>query len=90
VAGHDPRDIKLADIARSIHVEKYVWIGGNSTIIANMDYKIDRETILTIGEGAIVAAGAVVTKNVSPWTVVAGIPTKEIKKGQLTEHVKYL
>jgi acetyltransferase-like isoleucine patch superfamily enzyme len=33
-----------------------------------------------IGNGAVVAAGAVVTKNVKSWTVVAGIPAKEIMK----------
>ena len=35
---------------------------------------------VTIGEGAVVAAGAVVTKDVEPWTVVAGIPAKVVKK----------
>ena len=33
-----------------------------------------------IGEGAVVAAGAVVTKDVEPWSVVAGNPAKFIKK----------
>ena len=34
---------------------------------------------VTIGEGAVVAAGAVVTKDVKPRTVVAGVPAKVIK-----------
>ena len=35
---------------------------------------------MTIGKGAIVAAGAVMMKDVAPWTVVGGNPAKEIKK----------
>lgn len=35
---------------------------------------------VTIGEGAIVAAGSVVSKNVPPYTIVGGNPAKEIKK----------
>ena len=36
-------------------------------------------------EGAVVAAGAVVTKNVEPWTVVGGNPAKFIKQRVLKE-----
>lgn len=46
------------------------WIGFNSIILKGV----------TIGEGAIVAAGSVVTKDVSPFTVVAGNPAKLIRK----------
>lgn len=44
---------------------------------------VPREIILhgvTGDDGVVVAAGAVVTKDVAPWTVVAGNPAKEIKK----------
>jgi acetyltransferase-like isoleucine patch superfamily enzyme len=50
-------------------VENDVWIGYGSVIIQGV----------TIGEGAIVAAGSVVTKDVAPYTVVGGNPA--IKKG---------
>ena len=40
---------------------------------------------VTIGEGAVVAAGAVVTKDVAPWTVVGGNPAKFIKKRELKD-----
>ena len=40
---------------------------------------------MTIGEGAIVAAGAVVTKDVEPWMVVGGNPAKFIKKRVLKD-----
>jgi acetyltransferase-like isoleucine patch superfamily enzyme len=47
-----------------------VWIGYRSTVIAGV----------RIGKGAIVAAGAVVTKDVEPYTIVGGIPAKPIGK----------
>ncbi len=53
-----------------ITVEEDVWIGANATILAGV----------TLGRGAIVAAGAVVTKDVAPYTIVGGVPAKELKK----------
>lgn len=46
-----------------------VWIGANAIITARV----------TIGKGAVVAAGAVVTKDIPPLAVVAGVPAKIIK-----------
>jgi len=46
-----------------------VWIGSNAIIMGGV----------TIGDGAIVAAGAIVTKDVKPYEVVGGIPAKHIK-----------
>ena len=69
-AGHDMAHLDLPDTAASITVESNVWLGGNSTVLQGV----------TIGEGAIVAAGAVVTKDVPSYTVVAGIPAKIIKE----------
>jgi len=51
-------------------VRKGASIGSSATILCGV----------TIGEGAIVGAGAVVTKDVPPYTVVAGVPAKIIKK----------
>lgn len=53
-----------------IIVEDEVWIGTSAIILSGV----------RIGRGSIVAAGSVVTKDVSPFTVVAGNPAKEIKK----------
>ena len=50
-----------------------VWIGSRAIILPGV----------TIGEGAVVAAGAVVTKDVEPFTVVGGNPAKFIKKREL-------
>lgn len=47
-----------------------VWIGSNATILPGV----------TIGDNSVVAAGAVVTKDVPANTVVAGVPAKELKK----------
>jgi acetyltransferase-like isoleucine patch superfamily enzyme len=52
-----------------IHIEDDVWIGSNATILPGV----------RIGHGAVVAAGAVVTKDVSALTVVGGVPAKPIK-----------
>lgn len=51
-------------------IEDDVWLGHNSIICPSVD---------KIGRGSIVAAGAVVTKNVLPYSVVAGNPAKFIK-----------
>jgi Acetyltransferase (isoleucine patch superfamily) len=53
----------------AIKIEDKVWIGFNTIILKGV----------TIGEGAIVGAGAVVTKDVLPYTVVAGNPAQVVK-----------
>ncbi|MBQ2897470.1 MAG: hypothetical protein IJE46_03995 [Clostridia bacterium] len=49
---------------------------------------------VTIGRGAVVAAGSVVTKDIEPYAVVGGVPAKLIKKRftetQILEHEKLL
>ena len=49
---------------------------------------------VTVGEGAIISAGAVVTKNVEPYSVVGGVPAKQIKyrfnEEQIRQHKKIL
>ncbi|MBP3710262.1 MAG: CatB-related O-acetyltransferase [Treponema sp.] len=52
-----------------IVIEDDVWVGENALILSGV----------TIRQGAIVAAGAVVTKDVEPYSIVAGIPAKIIK-----------
>lgn len=51
-------------------LESDVWIGQRSTIFAGV----------RIGRGAIVAAGSVVTNDVPPYTVVGGVPARQLKK----------
>ncbi len=46
-----------------------VWIGAGATIVGNVE----------IGKGAVVAAGAVVVRNIDPYSVVGGVPARLIK-----------
>ena len=54
----------------------YAWIGTSAIILSGVE---------TIGEGAIIGAGSVVTKAVDPYTVVAGVPAKIIRIRRLKE-----
>lgn len=49
---------------------KNVWVGSNATVLPGV----------TIGDNAVIAAGAVVTKDVAPDTIVGGVPAKVIKR----------
>jgi len=54
----------------NITIGNDIWIGYNATIMAGV----------TIGDGAIIATNATVTKDVAPYTIVGGNPAKEIRK----------
>ena len=67
---HDKRPGRRGDMtAAPIVVGKDVWIGAHATILKGV----------TIGDGAIVAAGAVVTRDVPPNTIAAGVPARAVK-----------
>lgn len=67
---HDKCPSKRGDMtAAPIVVGKDVWIGAHATILKGV----------TIGDGAIVAAGAVVTRDVPPNTIAAGVPARVVK-----------
>lgn len=57
-------------MTKPVKIEDNVWIGTRAIIMKGV----------TIGEGAVVAAGAIVTKDVPPHTIVAGAPAKVIKE----------
>ena len=58
-----------------IDIEPYVFIGAKALILPG----------LTIGEGAVVGAGSVVTKDVEAWIIVGGNPAKYIRKRIMNE-----
>lgn len=65
--------------AKPITVEDNVWIGGSATILGGV----------TIGKNAIVGAGAVVTKDVEPNTIVVGNPARVLRKITAGDSKKY-
>lgn len=62
-----PRHLRDPMIGRIV-MEPQSFIGANAVVMPN----------ITIGEGAVVGAGAVVTKDVPPWKIAAGVPARVI------------
>ena len=69
---------------QDVHIEDDVWIGTNTTLLKGV----------TVGRGAVVAAGALVTKDVPPYAIVGGVPAKVLKyrftPEQIQEHERQL
>lgn len=72
-ASHDISLKSLDLVTKSIQISPYSWVASRALILPGV----------FIGEGGVVAAGAVVVKDVAPWTVVGGNPAKFIKKREL-------
>lgn len=64
----------------SVVIGNDVWIGARATILEGV----------TIGDGAVIAAGAIVTKDVPPYSIVGGVPAKIIKYRFDEETIKKL
>ena len=79
--GHDPQSPTFDDRGGDVTIGNRVWIGYRAVIMPGV----------SIGEGAVVAAGAVVTKDVEPFTIVAGVPARPIgtRKEELTYELNY-
>lgn len=54
----------------TITIEDDVWLGANVVVLPNV----------TIGRGSVIAAGAVVSKDVAAYTIAGGVPAKKIKE----------
>ena len=63
---------------QDVHIEDDVWIGTNTTLLKGV----------TVGRGAVVAAGALVTKDVPPYAIVGGVPAKVLKYRFTPEQIK--
>ena len=77
----DAKDIKQAwDNKGNITIGNDVWIGYEAVIMQGV----------TIGDGAVIATRAVVTKDVDPYTIVGGVPARPIRKRFSEETIKEL
>lgn len=68
-AGHDPDHPELADTAQPIRIDDDAWVGAAAIILPGV----------TVGRGAVVAAGAVVSEDVAPGAIVAGVPARTLR-----------
>jgi maltose O-acetyltransferase len=66
--GHDPNCPVFADRGGDVVIGDRVWIGYRAIILPGVK----------IGEGAVIGAGAVVTRDVAPFTIVAGSPARKV------------
>ena len=73
-ASHDVGSERFELSTRPVEIGDCVWIGARAIVLPGVK----------VGEGAVVAAGSVVTKDVVPWTVVGGNPARMVKKRILT------
>lgn len=74
-AGHDVTSPIMELTYAPITIGANCWIAGHAILMPGV----------VVGDGAVVAAGAVVTKDVEPWTVVGGNPARFIKKRELKD-----
>ena len=65
---HDVNSKSFKGVFKPIVIEDYVWIGIGATILQGVK----------VGQGAVIAAGSVVTKDVEPYSIIGGIPARVI------------
>ena|SRR5436190_11899239 len=70
---HDMNDPHFPDSYKPIAIGNHAWIGARATILAGV----------SIGQGAVVMAGAVVARDVPPYAVVGGVPAKVVTQRKL-------
>ncbi|KIC69480.1 acetyltransferase [Pseudarthrobacter phenanthrenivorans] len=75
--GHDPQSDSFGTKGGPVRVDDRAYVASRATVLPNV----------RIGEGAVVAAGAVVTKDVQPYTIVAGVPAVPV--GKRTRDLSY-
>ncbi len=78
---HDPHDDQHRTKGAGVTIEDHVWIASRATILPGV----------SIGKGAVVATGSIVTKDVPEKAIVAGVPAKAIglRRNQLRYDLQY-
>jgi acetyltransferase-like isoleucine patch superfamily enzyme len=78
-ASHRVDDPEFRVESRAVVIEDHVWIGSRATVLPGV----------TLGRGCVVAAGAIVTRDVPPLTIVAGIPARQVglRPAAATEYI---
>lgn len=66
---HDPQNRDFICLVKPVIIHDHVWVGARAIILPGV----------IVGEGAVIAAGAVVSKDVQPYTIVGGNPARHIK-----------
>ena len=74
---HDYNDPDFKIVGRKVIIEDYVWISARAIILPGVK----------IAKGAVIAAGSVVTKNIEPFSIMAGVPAKRI--GTREKNLRY-
>lgn len=74
---HDPQNPDFVCLEKPVAIMDHAWIGARVIILPGV----------TVGEGAVVAAGSVVAKDVPPYTMVGGIPARII--GERSRDLRY-
>lgn len=75
---HDHNAPTFPAIGGVVTIQDHAWIGARATLLPGV----------TIGQGAVVAAGAVVARDVAPYEVVGGVPARKI--GERNRDIQYL
>lgn len=74
---HDYSDPVFKTMGNEVIIENNAWVGVRAIILPGV----------TIGEGAVVGAGSIVTRSVEPYQIVAGVPARKI--GERPREIKY-
>lgn len=79
--GHDPQSPGFALRGGDVHIGDHAWIGYRAIVLPGV----------TIGEGAVIAAGAVVTSDVEPFAIMGGNPARQVgtRNRDLTYRLDY-